>query len=217
MNLGEIKTRCKYRLYLPDYNSIMGGETALTAHINDVIDELTRDANLESSYWSASTVANQRELTLPNDNYWITSVVITNSDGDDVPLMPTSIADLNGDNSSWKSAGNELPTHWYFRSPQIIGLSPKPDAIYTVGFYGFQITNDLSGSSDTNFLTRIFPDVIIEGVKAIYWDSTNDKRAAKQEGKYQFKKRDFVAYVKRVKGRVAGFKLNKFREWRRDY
>ncbi len=123
-------------------------------------------------------VANTQAVNLNANTMDINRVVITRSNGDQIPLEGTTVDDLDQDYGNWRNLDAGEPKTWFYDGVgQTLNLVPKPDSnnAITNGLEVEEIrkTTDMSSASDVPYDSNAemapYEDAIVMYVVAKCW------------------------------------------------
>jgi len=151
MNLNELKT-----LFDAQFPSGSLTNAEKVVFFNIACRDIVRKTYCLKSSGTTSTVAAQREYSLPSDCMMIdpaAGIEWKDSDGDWERLTRKSLIWLKGNNSDWRNSDSSDDLLYYYQRGQIIGLEPKPTTAISGGLkiYYIDKPNTLSDDSDTPF------------------------------------------------------------------
>ena len=118
--------------------------------------DIVRKTYCLKSSGTTSTVADQREYSLPADCMFIdpdAGIEWKDSSDEWKRLTKKSIIWLNANNSDWRNSDSNDSLLYYYQRGQVIGLEPKPKTAISGGLkiYYIDKPNVLANDSDTPF------------------------------------------------------------------
>ena len=157
---------------ITNVSSTRGIQTA----VKDFINKAQRDIINSEVEWpftvvnqSLTTTAGTAEYNRESDAKTIDFDSFTVQESTDTPekkLKYVSFEEyidrLNEADTNPNTSARALPQYVYYTPDQKIGLSPVPDeSTYTVRYYYYQTTTDMSANADTPIIPERFHDVIV--------------------------------------------------------
>lgn len=212
MTLSSLKTAIQSRFHVDNWNDLIGGETTVTGYINDIIDQIAEETDVFTSFWEITASVNQRRYSIPSDSTGkIWRVQVNNVDID-----YTTRSNLSGADKNWEETTG-TPTKWFWDTPDVIGFNKLFDEADTITLSGVELPDDLSGSSDTNFIVSRYQKAVVEGVIFEIYRELEDKREPRQEVRFAREIQKIIKRIKRAQGSNMGFRVPRMRKYQKDY
>lgn len=150
------EARIQTRLCVKDVYDIGNKRKWADAEIDDYLNQAQRE--ISAYTWAVYKIhefyiySSAQENNLSPEYFTMDRVLITTEE----PLEETTMAELDKENSTWKSEPSSgVPTHYYTYQGtgtcQIIGFDPPANGTYTVKAYYFALADDLSSEADIPF------------------------------------------------------------------